>query len=118
MTMSATPGCPAFWFGRSSLPVDIFGEHDAELAEVARRRRFLLRRLDPEFLEVFSTLRVCSAPVGGDVVGGVGVAVAVEEPVVADVGAAFAGVRRSRRVAGLDAEYDEVLRGPRRQRLS
>ena len=84
--------------------------HDVELAENARRRRFLLRRCDPEFLEVFSSLRVA--------VGGEGVFVADAEPVDAGVGAAPVGVRRSRRVAGLGAEYDEVLRGPRRQRLS
>ena len=116
--MSGSPGCPAFWFARATLPSDIFGVHDVELAENARRRRFLLRRRDPEFLEVFSSLRVCAAPVGDGVVGGDGAAVAVVEPVVSDVGAAGVGVRRSRRVLGIDAEYDEILRSSRRQRLS
>ena len=107
--MSGSPGCPAFWFSRASLPAAVFGVHDAALAECARRRRFLLRRRDPEFLEVFSSVRV--------VADGGAVEVVAVVPVV-EVAGAPVGVRRSRRVAGLDAEFDEVLRGPRRQRSS
>ena len=110
-TMSGSPGCPAFWFVRSSLPLSIFGKHDEGAAEAARQRRFILRRRDPEFLEVFSDLRVCVVPAIGEVgAGDVGCAVGVA-PV-------DSGLRRSRRVLGLDAEFDEIVRGSHRRRLS
>ena len=94
-------------FSRSSLPVSLFGVFDGASAESARRSRFLRRRLDPEFLEVVRVQVPVAAPVS--VVVDVEDETAVSPP---------SSLRRSRRVAGLGAEYDEVLRVSRRCRYS
>ena len=84
--------------------------HDSDGAAAARRRRFELRRRDPEFLEVFSSLRV-SGVLLADAVSADSVAppAHVEE---------VHGLRRSRRFLGLEAEYDEIVSVSRRRRLS
>ena len=108
--MSGSPGCPAFCFMRSSLPLDIFGVPDLEGAAAASRRRFELRRRDPEFLEVLSSLQVFGVPfVGAASADSVAPAAPVEE---------VRGLRRCRRFLGLEAEYDEIVRVSRRRRLS
>ena len=78
----------------------MFGGFDGEAAEAARRTRFLLRRSDPEFLEVMK------------------VPVPVAEPALVAVEPPPSLPRRSRRVRGLDAEFEEVVRVARRRRLS
>ena len=94
-------------FYRSSLPVSLFGVFDGASAENARHSRFLRRRLDPEFLEV------------------VRMPVPITDPVLVvadsdDEAPALppSSLRRSRRVAGLGIEYEEVLRVSRRRRFS
>ena len=68
-------------------------------AERARRARFLLRRSDPEYLEVLVAAFVPVVVVDDDddEVPGAPVAVVAAVP-----------PRRSRRVRGLAAEFDEV----------
>ena len=60
--MSGTPGCGEGVFLRSELPVGLFGAYDGVGAERAHRARFLLRRQDPEFLEVIPHV-AAAAPV-------------------------------------------------------
>ena len=95
--MSGSSGCGGEGFFVVDLPVDLFGVPDVVGAERARRSRFLLRRADPLYLEVISAAFV---------------PVAVPAPLPS------APVRRSRRVMGLDAEYEEILPASRRRRLS
>ena len=99
--MSGSSGCSGDGFFRSELPVALFGGFDAEVAEQARRLRFILRRRDPEFLEIVVGI---AAPVEGP-----GALLPVLPPALP---------RRNRRVRGLEAEFDEVVApASRRRRL-
>ena len=93
--MSGSSGCGGDGFFVTELTVELFGVVDVVAVERARRARFLLRRRDPEFLEVVS-----------------GSAAAPPLPEPQPV-----ALRRSRRVLGLDAEYEEVVPIPRRRKL-
>ena len=92
--MSGSSGCGDYCFLRRDLPEDLFGVFDTASAERARRIRFLLQRSDPEFLEVLGTVFAPAPPV------------------------AVSPLRRSRRVLGLAAEFDDVAPPARRQRVS
>ena len=85
-SMSASSGCAGEGFFVTELSVELFGIADVEAMVLARRTRFLLRRQDPEYLEIISTA-AASPP-------------SPELPP--------AGLRRSRRVLGLSAEYEDV----------
>ena len=98
-TMSGSSGCGGLGFYVVDLPVELFGVPDVVAAERARRARFLLRRLDPEYLEVISAP---SAPAAGPEL-----LPPVPQPVL----------RRSRRVLGLEAKFEEILPDPRRRRV-
>ena len=93
--MSGSSGCGSFGFWRSALPSGLFGAYDAAVVEDARRLRFLRRRSDPEFLEIVDIPVPDLAPV-------------VPPPVP---------LRRSRRVLGLGAEYEEIEPPRHRRRL-
>ena len=110
VTMSGSHVCEEFGFYRSSLPTALFGCFDQAAADRARRVRFLLRRRDPEYLEVLKV------PVTGSESAAVG---DVDAVVVSAAPAGSGGeVRRSRRVRGLDAEFSEILRASCRRRVS
>ena len=100
--MSGTPGCSGGAFLRSGLPACIFGSFDATGVEHARRERFLRRRQDSEFLEVIAPVYSVSADLAPAVVVSVDVVVLP---------------RRSRRLLGLDVEYESLAPVPRRPRL-
>ena len=106
--MSGSTGCEAFGFFRSSLPVALFGAFDAASAEGARRSRFLLRRRDPEFIEIVRMPEPVVAPV----------VIVIDDDDVVEVEVPPVAPRRSRRVRGLDAEFDEIVRASCRRRLS
>ena len=93
--MSASSGCGGEGFFVTELSAEMFGVADIEAMALARRTRFLLRRRDPEYLEIVSIAAVPPPP----------------PPVLPPV-----GLRRSRRVLGLAAEYEEVA--TRRRKLS
>ena len=108
--MSGSNACEEFGFYRSSLPSALFGCFDQAAADRARRVRFLLRRRDPEYLEV---LKVHVSDSGPSAVGDVAAVAAVAAPAGSE-----GEVRRSRRVRGLDAEFSEILRASCRRRVS
>ena len=98
--MSASSGCGGGVFLRSELPVEWFGVYDDVGAERARKARFLLRRRDPEFLEVIQS---AAAHADGPV---------APPPAVLPV-----SLRRSRRVLGLEAEFEGLAPAARRCRV-
>ena len=98
--MSGSSGCGGDGFFLSDLSVELLGVSDAVAVERARRARFLLRRRDPEFLEIV-----------------LGMVAPADAPGSSPPGPRPVALRRSRSVMGLEAEYEEVIPDPHRRRL-